>query len=62
MISTNKLATRIRRTLVDQVIYGFLAMDLEERKQTADRLNVHFAELAHSDAIRWKLTEENLDA
>lgn len=43
------------RTLVDDVALGFIALSNEDRYTVQKRLSDHFDNLAHSDALRWRL-------
>lgn len=50
-------ARRAARDLVDTVVGGFIALDEAGKEEAARRLNEFFESLAHSQSIRWQLSQ-----
>lgn len=47
---------QVARTVIDDVVRGFISLPREGRQEVATRLADHFDHLAHDDAEHWSLT------
>jgi hypothetical protein len=47
---------QVARTVIDDVVRGFISLPREGRQEVATRLAEHFDHLAHDDAEHWSLT------